>query len=256
MRNFSVEDLEILYEDNHLLVVEKPPGVPSQGDDSGDPNLLDVCKFYLKHRYGKPGEAFLGLLHRLDRPTGGVIVFGKTSKAAGRLSEQFRDRKVKKTYLAACKGTPNPPQAELVQYLRKQDRQNRVEVTKEHKDNAQKAILSYKLRERGDCGEHSLLEVFPKTGRKHQIRVQLSSNGHPLIDDVKYRGRSQGRKGKKVVDAIGLWAHRLKIVHPVRKEEMEFVSWPPTDRSLIWSRFPRLCRAGEAAALKNPPQGG
>jgi 23S rRNA pseudouridine1911/1915/1917 synthase len=242
--------LRVLYEDNHLLVVVKPPGVPTQGDASGDPSLLDIAKAYIKARYNKPGEVYIGMVHRLDRPTGGVVALGRTSKAAARLSDQFRQRKVKKTYLAACHGIPRPERAKLVHYLKKLPGVNRMVVLDKEKNGSQRAELSYRVLGRSPDGRNALLEVEPLTGRQHQIRAQLARIDHPLLFDVKYSSR-RGNKG--IVAAIGLWAQKLRLTHPTSGKPMTFSAWPTPDPGSAWEPFAALLRAGDGAAEENPP---
>ncbi len=232
--------LKVLFEDNHLLVLEKPPGMPSQGDASGDPSLLDLGKLYLKDKYQKPGEVFLGLVHRLDRPTGGVMVFARTSKAASRLSEQFRERRVQKTYLALCLGHPEPSEQELVHYLLRRPAQNRMQALDKERKGAKRSELSFQVIGKGE--ETALLRVRPKTGRRHQIRVQLARVGHPLLGDVKY-GRGSGPRDK-LVKAIGLWAHGLEFEHPVRREPVEFWSFPSLEPNSLWFEYHALFGKG------------
>lgn len=232
--------VKVLFEDNHLLVLEKPPGVPSQGDPSGDASLLDLGKLYLKDKYQKPGQVFLGLVHRLDRPTGGVMVFARTSKAASRLSEQFRERKVRKTYLALCLGHPQPQEQTLVHFLLRRSDQNRMQALDKTRTGAKRAELSFEVMAQGE--ETSLLRVSPRTGRRHQIRVQLARVGHPLLGDVKY-GRGSGPRDK-LVKAIGLWAHGLEFEHPIRREQVDFWSVPPLEPNSLWFEYHALFRKG------------
>lgn len=258
--------LEILYEDNHLLMVVKPPGVPTQGDSSGDPSLLDLAKEYIKRKYHKPGEVYIGMVHRLDRPTGGVVALARTSKAAARLSDQFRQRRVKKTYLAVCHGVPERHQAKLVHYLKKLPGVNRMVALDKEKNGSTRAELSYRLLESSPDRSRSLLEVEPLTGRQHQIRVQLARIDHPLVFDVKYSnrphtgkrqvsGKSAGRGEKKgsgaVVPAIGLWAYRLRLTHPTTGKEMSFTSRPRPLPGTAWESFSVLLRAGEEESEEN-----
>ncbi len=245
--------LQILYEDNHLMVVVKPPGVPTQGDASGDPCLLDLAKDYIKVKYKKPGDVYIGMVHRLDRPTGGVVVLARTSKAAARLSDQFRQRRVKKTYLAACHGVPSKKQAKLVNYLKKLPGVNRMVALDKEKTGSQRAELSYRVLAVSADKSRALLEVDPITGRQHQIRVQLARIDHPLVFDVKYSNRahqerqeksaSTARRGEKkgdghIVPAIGLWAYRLRLTHPTNGKEMTFTSRPMPTPGSAWELFP------------------
>lgn len=225
-------DIRVLYEDNHLLAVEKPPGVLSQGDSTGDETLIDKAKFYLKDKYHKPGAVYLGLVHRLDRPTGGVMLFARTSKAAGRLSEQFRARTVKKTYLAVCRGRLKTSEGELNNHLVWDESRRKTLVSTTGAKGSKLAQLSYEVL--CEVSDLSLLQVRPKTGRKHQIRVQFSAIGHPLLGDTKYaEKRSRGR----LVKSIGLWASCLEVLHPVKKEALHFRSFPDPEVWPIWSEF-------------------
>jgi 23S rRNA pseudouridine1911/1915/1917 synthase len=217
----------ILYEDNHLLVVEKPENLPVQADASGDPDLLSVCKAYIKEAYHKPGEAYLGLVHRLDRPVGGVMVFAKTSKAAGRLTAQFKDRTAHKRYVAIVEGNA-PASSECVDWLYKDERTNTTRVVPEGTDSAKKAILRYRTlaRENGT----SILDVELLTGRPHQIRVQLSSRGLPILGDMRYNPNA------KPGTQIRLWAYTLTVKHPTLSEPMTFWSIP------AWREYPAVLR--------------
>ncbi|MFH1036760.1 MAG: RluA family pseudouridine synthase [Patescibacteria group bacterium] len=178
--------LNVLYEDNHLVAVFKPAGVLTQGDKTGDASLMDEVKKYLKEKYRKPGNVFLGLLHRLDRPVSGIILFAKTGKGASRLSEQFRNRSVKKIYHAIVIGKPEKDKGEFVNYLKKNEEVKRAEITKEGE--GQLAELIYEIIESN--GKYSLLKIRIKTGRFHQIRVQLAAAGFPILGDVKYGAKS------------------------------------------------------------------
>ncbi len=252
--------LEILYEDNHLLMVVKPPGVPTQGDTSGDPSLLDIAKGYIKHRYEKPGEVYIGMVHRLDRPTGGVVALARTSKAAARLSDQFRQRRVKKTYLAVCHGVPSKKHGKLVHYLKKLPGVNRMVALDKEKNGSLRAELSYRVLGVSADRTRSLLEVDPITGRQHQIRAQLARIDHPLVFDVKYSnrahaerretsGKAPGRGERKghgeIVPAIGLWAYRLRLIHPTSGKEMTFTSRPEPLPGSAWETFADLLTAPE-----------
>ncbi|ACL76761.1 RluA family pseudouridine synthase [Ruminiclostridium cellulolyticum] len=206
---------KIVYEDNHLLVVEKPVNIPVQADNSKDIDMLTLLKQYLKEKYNKPGEVYLGLVHRLDRPVGGVMVFAKTSKCASRLSDQIRTRTFKKTYLAIVRGVPQKQKDELRNFLLKDSSENMVHVVKEGTRDAKEAILDYEVLKSN--GELSLLQIQLHTGRPHQIRVQLSHSGYPLYGDQRY-GIYVNKPGQQ----IALWASSLTLEHPTKKEEMTF----------------------------------
>ena len=201
--------INIIYEDNHLLIVEKPINIPVQADDSKDLDFLTMLKDYIKKRDNKPGNVYLGLVHRLDRPVGGVMVFAKTSKCASRLSEQVRTRTLKKTYYAIVEGKLDK-KGTLKDYLLKDTKTNIVKVDK----NGKEAILDYELIDFKD--NLSLVKINLKTGRSHQIRVQFSSRNHALYGDNKYN------KNAKVGDQIALFAKELELVHPTTKEVMKF----------------------------------
>lgn len=217
--------LEVLYEDNHLLAVNKPAMLPTMGVAAGKPSLLDVAKDYIKKKYNKPGQVYLGVVSRLDAPVTGVLLIARTSKAASRLSEQFRSRQVEKIYHAIVEGRPVPREAQLEHWLRKDERHRKMHVTMKDLEQAQQARLRYRvLREL--AGDLAMLEVQLDTGRKHQIRVQLSAIGHPILGDRKYRGSATFGVG------IALHSHLLRFEHPVRKEAVELTapkppSWKP-----------------------------
>ena len=206
--------LNILYEDNHLIVVVKPINVLSQADKTNDVDMLSLIKEYLKAKYHKPGNVYLGLVHRLDRVVGGVMVFAKTSKAASRLSESIRKKEFKKSYLAICHGKVKEKDT-LIDYLKKEDDYKTIIVAEK---DGKYAELSYELVSYDEKRDLSLVKVFLKTGRHHQIRVQFASRNHPLIGDNRY-GNDDEKK-------IGLFADQLTILHPVKKEEMVFTSLP------------------------------
>lgn len=211
----------ILYEDNHLLVVVKPVNVPSQADDSGDPDLLTILKEDIKARYQKPGNVYLGLVHRLDRPVGGVMVFAKTSKAASRLSEQIRTREFNKNYLAVVYGFPEGSNGRLRHYLWKNQSNNTVKAFNQPRPEAKEAILEYEVTGRQD--NLSLVRIHLTTGRAHQIRVQFAAISHPLYGDQKY-GADLSRPGQQ----IALWSAEIRFKHPTRDEIIQFQSAPPT----------------------------
>ncbi len=211
--------LKVLYEDNHIIVVEKTANIPSQGDKTGDTDMLTIIKNYLKEKYNKPGNVYLGLIHRLDRPVGGVMVFAKTSKAAARLSEEVRNKIFKKEYLAIVNGKMEERYAQFEDYLWKDEKKNTSYVVKSTKKNAKLASLDYEELNYDENKNVSLVKINLHTGRHHQIRVQFSSRGHALYGDNKYHGRGAGQ-------GICLWAYKITIIHPVTKEEMTFKDIP------------------------------
>ena len=211
--------MKILYEDNHIIVVEKIVNIPSQSDKTGDKDMLTLIKEYLKEKYQKPGNVYLGLVHRLDRPVGGVMVFAKTSKSASRLSEEVRNKTFKKEYLVICNGKMEKEKDTLVDYLWKDEKTNTSYVVKQAKKNAKEAVLDYEVLGYDKKENLSILKINLHTGRHHQIRVQLSSRMHAIYGDNKYHGRGAGT-------GICLWAYKLTIVHPTTKEEMSFVDLP------------------------------
>jgi len=217
-------DLNVIYEDNHLLVVEKIPNVLSQSDNTNDIDMLNLCKEYVKIKYNKPGAVFMGLVHRLDRPVGGVMVFARTSKAASRLSDQVRTRTMKKTYQAVVCGSP-PKAGDFVDYLYKDTNKNMVRCVDKSFSGAKEARLSYRLLDKTispeDNKDYSLVEIDLHTGRPHQIRVQFASRKYALYGDQRY-SRS-AKKGQQ----IALWATKLELVHPTTKKVMVFRSSPP-----------------------------
>lgn len=222
------KDLVILYEDNHLIVVLKPQNVACCPDESGDDNLFDCVKRYIKETYAKTGNVFLGLVHRLDRPTGGVMVFAKTSKAASRLSEQMRTGGFEKKYLAVLCGVPARKKATLENYLRKNAVNNTVYVCTQTEEGAKYASLDYEIRE--EKGGYSLAEIRLHTGRTHQIRVQMASINCPLAGDMRYGGE------KAVKGKLALWAYSLRFSHPTTGEKLRFAAEPPVDET-PWRAF-------------------
>jgi 23S rRNA pseudouridine1911/1915/1917 synthase len=213
-------DVPILFEDNHLLVVEKPVNMPTQEDESRDMDLLTFLKNDIKVRYGKPGNVYLGLVHRLDRPVGGVMVFAKTSKAASRLSDLIRTRQFRKTYLAVIHGKPAQPSGRLIHYVRKDEKRNIVQTVDKRAAGAKEAILDYTVLGTGEG--FSLVQIELHTGRPHQIRVQFAAIGCPLYGDQKY-----GIGVNQVGQQIALWSHSVSFMHPTLKEELTFRSVPP-----------------------------
>ena len=216
----TIADLQVLYEDNHLLVVLKPAGVLAQGDVTGDVSLLEIGKQWLVQKYQKPGNVFLGLVHRLDRPVSGIVVFAKTSKAANRLCVQFRERAVQKTYLAVVEGRLASPADKLVHYIQKRTGNRRVHIFREPHEKSDRAELSYQVLE--ETADKSLVQVQIHTGRHHQIRAQLSAIGHPILGDHKYRSSIQLANR-----AIALCAFQLGFSHPTQPGSLLFQAPPP-----------------------------
>ncbi|MHC5268567.1 RluA family pseudouridine synthase [Enterococcus sp. LJL98] len=212
----------ILYEDNHLLLVEKPVNLPVQEDSSRDLDLLNLLKDGIKKRDNKPGNVYLGLVHRLDRPVGGAIVFAKTSKAASRLSDMMRRQVIARKYWAVIQGVPKKKSGQLIDYLFKNTKKNQVSIVDKNHAQGKKAILNYQVlaSQKG----LSLVEVQLETGRPHQIRVQLAGMGHPIYGDQRY-----GREFSRVGQQIALWAHSLELEHPTKKEPVGGYSYPPRE---------------------------
>ena len=214
-----MQKLNVIYEDNHIIVVEKMPNIPSQGDKTEDIDMLTIIKEYLKEKYEKPGNVYLALIHRLDRPVGGVMVFAKTSKAAARLSEEVRERRIKKEYLVVADGKFESENGTLEDYLLKNERKNMSKVVPEGTKNAKLAKLDYEVLRYNEEIDLSVVRVLLHTGRHHQIRLQLANIGHSIYGDQKYGTRGRGKQ-------IALWAYKLSFVHPVTKEEMAFTVLP------------------------------
>ncbi|MEA4853744.1 MAG: RluA family pseudouridine synthase [Christensenella sp.] len=206
----------ILYEDNHLVVAIKPQNMPTQADSSKDADFLNQIKQYVKETYGKPGEAYIGLVHRLDRPAGGVMVFARTSKAAARLSAQIKNGSFQKKYFAVV-SADLPISSELSDFLLKNAKNNTVQVVSANTPGAKHATLRYRTIEQND--DLRLLDISLLTGRPHQIRVQLAHAGAPLLGDVKYGGEQNSR--------LCLWSYQLSFLHPTKKERLTFDCPPP-----------------------------
>ncbi|MDC1080599.1 RNA pseudouridine synthase [Flavobacteriaceae bacterium] len=217
--------LEILYEDNHLLVINKPLGVLVQGDKTGDLPLVEHAKDYIKHKYNKPGAVFLGVVHRIDRPTSGVILFARTSKALERLNTQFKNRITKKTYWAITKISPSSTSNTLVHWMVRNQKQNKSYAYKKETPGSKKAILKYSVKKK--LKNYSLLEIELETGRHHQIRSQLSTIGCPIKGDLKYGASRSNPNG-----GIHLHARSLEILHPVTKEPLKCIA--PTPKDTLW----------------------
>ncbi|HAI75135.1 MAG TPA: RNA pseudouridine synthase [Microscillaceae bacterium] len=219
---------QVLYEDNHLLIVNKSPGVLVQPDDSPAPALEVMGKQYLKLKYNKPGEVFLGVCHRLDRPVSGLVILARTSKALERMNKIFRSREIQKTYWAVVKRKPAKEKAKLVHWIRKEEHQNRVEIFKHEESGSQIAELSYQWL--GGLNDHHLLEVTPITGRPHQIRAQLAAIGCPIRGDVKYGFSRANDNG-----SIHLHARRVFFEHPVKKTPLLCIA--PVPETQFWEQF-------------------
>ncbi len=208
--------LDVLFEDNHLLVINKPVGLATQGVIEGATSVVTVAKDYLKKKYAKPGNVYLGVVSRLDAAVSGVLVLARTSKAAARLSDQFRERSAKKVYWAVVEEPPNSPMGELTDWLKKDEKTQRMTVVSRHTIGAQRAVLAYRTLSRH--AKLCLVEIELHTGRKHQIRVQLAHLGCPILGDRKYGSR------RKLPAGIALHAHSLEITHPVSKELLRFIA--------------------------------
>lgn len=216
--------LDVIYEDNHIMVVRKPVNILSQKDNTNDIDMTTIVKSYLKEKYNKPGNVYLGLLHRLDRPVGGLMVLAKTSKAAKRLSEDIKLHKLKKTYIAVVEGIIKSDKGIMKDYLKRLPNGNVITTTN---NDGKYAELEYKVLERNKKCNKTLVEINLKTGRHHQIRVQFSSRGHALCGDQRYN--------KKDKTQIALFANKLSFIHPVKKVEMNFLIKP--ESSGYWTLF-------------------
>ena len=217
--------MEVVYEDNHLIIVNKSPGEIVQGDKTGDMPLVEMVQDYLRAKYNKPGNVFCGVIHRIDRPVGGLVIFARTSKALARMNAMFQRREVKKTYWAITKNTPSPAQGTLTHYIISTERNNKSYASLEPIEGASKAVLDYKVIARTDF--YSLLEVDLHTGRKHQIRVQLSAIGCPIRGDLKYGAHRSNPDG-----SISLQSHRVSFIHPVSGKQIDVTAPVPHDN--LW----------------------
>ena len=224
----------VLYEDNHLIAVKKEPGSIVQSDKTGDETLAEEVKAYIKRKYKKPGDVFLGIIHRLDRPVGGVIVFARTSKALTRMNELFREKKISKTYWAIVEEKPPREDGQLVNWLKKNQEKNRSRAYDIEVKESKKAELTYRLM--GRSKHYYYIEVHPKTGRHHQIRVQLAHLGCKIKGDVKYGAKRTNKDG-----SIHLFARSLSFIHPVKKEKLIIRSNPPMDP--LWNEMISLEKA-------------
>lgn len=214
------KNLDILYEDNHLVIINKKVGDLIQGDKTGDAPLSDVVKAYLKEKYHKPGAVYLGVVHRLDRPTSGIVIFARTSKALERLNKMLREKQIKKTYWAIVKNKPIEPTATLTHYLKKNTKNNKSTTYRKETEGSKKAILHYKVVK--DFDHYSLLEIDLETGRHHQIRAQLAAIGSPIKGDLKYGFNRSNLNG-----GIHLHARKIDFIHPVSKAPIQIIANVP-----------------------------
>ena len=219
-------NLQILFEDNHIIIVNKRAGDITQGDKTGDKPLSDVVKEHIKVKYNKPGNIYLGVVHRLDRPTSGVIIFAKTSKSLERLNKMLREKEIQKTYWAVVKIPPKETRKTLIDFLKKNQKNNKSSVYKKEIDGSKRAVLHYQVIKKLD--NYTLLEIGLETGRHHQIRAQLSAIGSPIKGDLKYGFERSNKDG-----SIHLHARKIEFTHPVRKEMICITA--PTPNEVIWN---------------------
>ena len=229
----STKSIEVLYEDNHLIAVNKPAGLLVQGDKTGDQTLADLVKAYIKKTKNKPGDVYLGIVHRLDRPVSGVVLFAKTSKALVRLNKMFAERQTKKVYWAVVTKRPEQEKGKLVHWLRKNQEKNRSKAFNNEAKYSKYAELNYKMLRASD--RYTLLEVYPKTGRHHQIRVQLSKMGCSIKGDLKYGAPRNNQDA-----SIHLHARRLELMHPVKKEPISISARVPKEN--LWQEFEKMMK--------------
>lgn len=223
--------MDVVYEDNHIIIVNKHPGEIVQGDKTGDVPLVETVRQFLKEKYDKPGNVFCGVVHRLDRPVWGLVIFAKTSKALSRLNEMLRKGEIKKTYWAITRNMPEKPEARLVNFITTIERSNKSFVWDSMRPGAKEAALSYRML--GSSDRYHLLEVNLETGRKHQIRVQLSSIGCPIRGDLKYGDKRSNPDG-----SISLQAHKIEFIHPVNHRPIVVTAPLPDDP--LWQAFSGL----------------
>jgi len=227
----TLDNLEVLYEDNHLIAVNKQPSDIVQGDKTGDMPLSEVVKLWLKKKYNKPGNVFVGVAHRIDRPVSGVVLFAKTSKALARVNKQFKSKEIEKTYLAAVCAMPPAQSGTARNFMIKDGAKNRSKVVSDKNKTAKEAVLDYRLI--GESARYFFLEIKPKTGRHHQIRVQLSAMGCVIKGDLKY-GAPRSNKDA----SIHLHAHELEFIHPVTLQKMTIIAPVPDDP--VWNALAGL----------------
>ncbi|WP_419033745.1 RluA family pseudouridine synthase [Dysgonomonas gadei] len=225
--------MTVLYEDNHIIIVNKTVSEIVQGDKTGDKPLSEIVKEYLKEKYNKPGNVFCGVTHRLDRPTSGIVVFSKTSKALPRLNDMFKNKEISKTYWAVVKNAPKQPEGTLKHYLVRNEKQNKSYAYDTEKPDSKQAILHYKLIARSD--KYSLLEIDLETGRHHQIRCQLAKIGSPIKGDLKYGAERSNPDG-----GISLHARKISFIHPVSKELIEVTAPVPEDN--LWQALEAIVK--------------
>lgn len=223
-----MQALDILYEDNHIIAINKRPSDIVQGDKTGDTPLSEFVKQYLKEKYNKPGEVFVGTVHRIDRPVSGIVLFAKTTKALTRLNQMFQDKEIQKTYWAVVKNKPKELSDKLVHYLIKNEAKNMSKAFDKETKGALRSELEYTLIASSD--NYHLLEINPQTGRHHQIRVQLSKIGSPIKGDLKY-GFARSNKDA----SIHLHARKVEFIHPVKKEQVTIIAAPPNE--VLWNEF-------------------
>jgi 23S rRNA pseudouridine1911/1915/1917 synthase len=223
--------MEIIYEDNHIITVNKTCSEIVQGDKTGDVPLSEMLKQWLKEKYNKPGNVFIGVTHRLDRPVSGLVLFAKTSKALSLLNEMFRTGSIKKTYWAIVKNPPETNEGEWIHYLVRNEKQNKSYAYNTEKPHSKKAVLSYKIIAQSD--HYYLMEIDLKTGRHHQIRCQLAKMGCPIKGDLKYGFDRSNPDG-----GISLHARKIKFIHPVSKEKIELIASAPNDK--LWQNFEKM----------------
>jgi 23S rRNA pseudouridine1911/1915/1917 synthase len=232
----TVENLRVLFEDNHIIAINKRNSDIIQSDISGDRTLCDVVKSYVKWKYNKPGLAFIGTVHRLDRPVSGIVLYSRTTKALNRLSNMFKFREVQKTYWAIVKGVPEEAEAQVINYLWKDEKQNKTFAFDAPAADRKESELSYKVMGVGD--NYTFIEVYPKTGRHHQIRATMASLGCPIKGDIKYGSRRTNDNA-----SIHLHARKIEFVHPVKKTPVTIIAPPPEDN--LWDEFLRISLLNE-----------